>query len=301
VRIVSLLPSATELVCALGAAAELVGRSAECDYPPTVQRLPVVMRARTPDSERSSSEIDQRVRTVRTRGESLYELDVPQLRALRPDVLLTQDLCGVCSVTGAEVERACAEAGVEPRIVSLSPRTLQEVWDSVESVGRAIDRAAEASRLSDGLRHRCTSRVGSPTFRAMVLEWLDPPILAGLWVPEMLAAAGAIPLGPATGEPGHRTTWSGLANLGADLVVVSPCSFRVERIVSELRQGTIAASLARVAPLARIHLADEAYFSRPGPRLADGVELVRALQRGEHGPFPMPVGRLDAVVGPVAA
>jgi len=134
-----LLPSATEIVCALGHAADLVGRSAECDHPAEVRSLPVVMSARHWDPDTSSAVIDARVRTARGRGESLYSLDVALLRELRPDVLLTQDLCGVCSVTGSEVDAACAEAGIRPSVVSLTPRSLDEVWNSIETVGVALE------------------------------------------------------------------------------------------------------------------------------------------------------------------
>ncbi|EQD46871.1 substrate-binding protein of ABC transporter, partial [mine drainage metagenome] len=132
-RVVSVLPSATEIVFALGRGHELVGRSAECDYPAEVRSRPVVMHPRTLDSLAASGEIDARVTAARARGESLYRLDVDRLRELRPDLLLTQDLCGVCSVTGDEVERACRDAGVHPAIVSLTPRRLEEVWASVET------------------------------------------------------------------------------------------------------------------------------------------------------------------------
>lgn len=300
-RIVSLLPSATEIVCALGARNELLGRSAECDHPADVAGVPVVMTPRTVDGDRSSAEIDRRVRRVRAAGESLYELDLELLRRLRPDVLLTQDLCGVCSVTEEEVAEACRRAGVEPRIVSLSPRTLEEVWSSVETVGRAIGRAEEGLRLATELRRRSPPPPASTSARVAVVEWLDPPIVAGLWTPSMVRAAGGTPLGPAPGEVGLRTSWAHVASWSPDLVVLSPCSFPVARTLSELRDRKLAAEVARAVPPEKVYLADEAYFSRPGPRLADGVELLRALLARRTGPFPMAVARWDSVVGTVAA
>ncbi len=137
-RVVSLLPSATEIVFALGHGSELVGRSVDCDFPDAALALPVVMHPRDWDSDAPSIVIDERVRRTRSRGESLYELDVDRLRQLRPDLLLTQDLCGVCSVTEREVREACQLAGVRPEVVSLMPRTLEDVWRSVEVVGRAL-------------------------------------------------------------------------------------------------------------------------------------------------------------------
>jgi iron complex transport system substrate-binding protein len=292
VRIASVLPSATEIVCALGARQEIVARSAECDYPPEVASVPVVMRARTLDGGRSSAEIDARVRATRGRGESLYFLDTDLLRSTRPEVLLTQDLCGVCSVTEAEVAEACAQAGVNPAVVSLTPRTLAEVWATFGVVGRAIGRLGEALRLTDLTRERLPQLTSPPgVTRVAIVEWMDPPILAGLWTPDIVSFAGGTPLGPASGEPGRRTTWEELARLAPDLLVVSPCSFSVARTLRELRSGAIADHLRRVrAPLGTF-VADEAYFSRPGPRLADGVDLVRALLRRSSPPSPMPVVR----------
>jgi iron complex transport system substrate-binding protein len=280
VRIVSVLPSATEIVCALGAREELVARSAECDYPPDVADLPVVMRARTPDDGRSSGEIDARVNAVRGRGESLYELDVGVLRAARPDLLLTQDLCGVCSITGDEVTQGCRAAGVRPRILSLSPRTLDEVWTTFEVVGSAIGRAGAGQRLASSARRSCTHHPTSSAPRVAVVEWLDPPILAGLWAPEMVRVAGGTPLGPAAGEPGGRTTWRELAALRPDVLLLSPCSFSVERTLLELADPSIARRIAETAPGQGTFVADESFFSRPGPRLVDGVDLVRTIVDG---------------------
>ncbi len=297
-----MLPSATEIVCALGAGADLVGRSAECDYPPAVRALPVVMRPRTLDAARPSDEIDRRVRTARAAGESLYDLELDQLRRLRPDVLLTQDLCGVCSVTEAEVTAACAAAGIAPTVVSLTPRTLADVWASVETVGRAIGRTERARRLARSLAARAGERATGPPARVAVVEWLDPPILAGLWTPRMVRAAGATPVGPEEGAPGERVTWPQIAARRPELIVLSPCSFDLARTGRELAAPALAARVARAAARSRIVLADEAYFSRPGPRLADGIELLRALRVGRtEGPFPMPVRPYAAPAEEVSA
>ncbi len=299
-RIVSVLPSASEIVCALGARAELVGRSAECDYPADVLELPVVMRPRTLDADRPSAEIDQRVRSARSAGESLYELDVPLLRRLRPDVLLTQDLCGVCSVTGEEVARACAEADVHPEIVALTPRTLDEVWASVETVGAAIGRADLGRRRAAELRQRARPSGSPPRSSVAVVEWLDPPILAGLWTPSMIVAAGGVALGPSGGDVGHRTTWEAIAELRPELLVLSPCSFPVDRTLAELRRSALTGAVVRSVVDGRAYVADEAYFSRPGPRLAHGVELLRGLLADAEGPFPMPVRSLEPDAGVLA-
>jgi iron complex transport system substrate-binding protein len=294
VRIVSVLPSATETVAALGHRRDLVGRSSECDVPADVRRLPVVMRSRTLDGDRPSSEIDARVRAVRSTNTSLYELDVPQLARLRPDLILTQDLCGVCSVTDAEVTAGCRSAGIDPRIVSLTPRTLAEVADSIETIGAEIGARDAARRLADPLRKRPVPAAPSrrPP-RVAVVEWIDPPILAGLWVPEMIERAGGTPVGPPPGGVGERTRWPAIARGKPDLVVVSPCSFSVERTVRELSSSSLGDRLLEIGASRGVWVADEAYFSRPGPRLADGIAVLRALL-GPGGPDrPMAIQRWD--------
>jgi iron complex transport system substrate-binding protein len=291
-RVISVLPSATEIVDALGHGSELVGRSSECDFPSEVRNLPVVMRPRTWDADRPSREIDERVRRARTRKESLYELDVDLLRELKPDLLLTQNLCGVCSVTEEEVAAACARAGVRPRVVSLAPTNLPQVWDSVETVGEALGDADSGEELARSLRSR--TRPGPSTGRTVaVVEWLDPPILAGLWTPDLVSAAGGAPVGPASSEPGARTTWPELASAPPDLLVVSPCNFSVARSKHELENDpALLAAVRSVRSPLGVFVADEAYFSRPGPRLAAGAELIRTLLEGGKPQGPMPVESL---------
>lgn len=291
-RVVSVLPSATEIVHALGHGAELVGRSAECDYPPEVARLPVVMRPRTLDADRPSREIDHRVRDARARGESLYALDVDLLAKLGPDLLLTQDLCGVCSVTEEEVRSACAQANVAPHVLSLQPHRLEEVWSSIGEVAAAFEDRPAGEALLARIRSE-TRIVASPADRrrVAVVEWLDPPILAGLWTPDIIRAAGGVPVGPRPGEPGERTTWEALAREAIDLLVLSPCSFGVNRTSRELADPALRHALGRLSPPDGTYLADEAYFSRPGPRLAAGIRLISELLRGSLRAPPMPVSR----------
>jgi iron complex transport system substrate-binding protein len=293
-RVISVLPSATEIVDALGHGSELVARSSECDFPSEVRNLPVVMRPRTWDADRPTGEIDERVRRARARNESLYELDLALLRELRPDLLLTQNLCSVCSVTEEEVASACSLAGVSPRVVSLAPTNLSEVWDSVETVGQALGDPVGGKGLARSLRDRTRSPPSTGRTVAVV-EWLDPPILAGLWTPDLVVAAGGAPVGPRSSEPGARTTWPELARRSPDLLVVSPCSFSVARSNRELRDDPgLLAAVRSVRPPLGIFVADEAYFSRPGPRLAAGVELIRTLLEGGRPRGPMPVESLSS-------
>ncbi|MCI4334901.1 MAG: cobalamin-binding protein [Thermoplasmata archaeon] len=293
-RTVSLLPSATEVVARLGRFEDLVGRSEECDYPPEVRALPAVMRARVLDGEDRSEVIDDRVRRTRAAGQSLYELDLPLLRSLRPELLLTQDLCGVCSVTEEEVRAACAGAGIAPQILSLSPRNLSEVVDTVRVIGAALgvapDAEREVARLTEEFRADAPRTGERPT--VAVVEWLDPPILAGLWVPEMISCAGARTWrGPEPGETAIRTSWEALAADPPDHLVLSPCSFSLERTRAELARPPIA---AQVAPLLarEAWIADEAHFSRPGPRLAEGLSLLRAILSGDPPSSALPVEKL---------
>jgi iron complex transport system substrate-binding protein len=301
-RVVSVLPSATEIVYALGHGSELVGRSAECDFPTDAQGLPVVMRPRTLDSDRPSREIDRRVREARGRGESLYELDIDLLHLLAPDLLLTQDLCSVCSVTESEVAEALTRAGVAPRVVSLSPRTLGEVWATFGTIADALRDPEAGARLSTAVHQRTAfpSRTGAAP-RVAVVEWVDPPILAGLWTPDIVRGAGGLPIGPASGAPSATTSWEELAEERPDLVVVSPCSFTVPRTLSELAQPEVRRGVARLTPALGIYVADEAYFSRPGPRLAEGIRLVRDLLRELPPERPMPVERWASPSGEVVA
>jgi iron complex transport system substrate-binding protein len=290
VRVVSVLPSATEIVCALGQRGSLVGRSEECDFPLDVRSVPVVMRARTLDRDRPSGEIDARVRASLAEGQSLYTLDIPLLECLQPELLLTQDLCRVCSVTEDEVAGACERAGVRPQVVSLSPRSLNEVWQSVETIANALGCGSDGARLADALRRRAAPR-GGRAGRVAVLEWIDPPIESGLWTPEMVALAGAESWSARAGSQAVPCTWDALEVDPPDLAIVSPCSFSIDRSIRELQEGTLGARLAHWKLPFGVWVADESYFSRPGPRLADGIDLVDRLVRGRIPSSGAPVVR----------
>jgi iron complex transport system substrate-binding protein len=297
-RIVSLLPSATEIVFRLGAGPCLVGRSEDCDFPPEVRARPVVMRARTFDSEAASATIDARVQGSRGRGESLYTLDLELLRRLQPDVILTQDLCGVCSVTEAEVIGACDRAGVQPTIISASPRRLEDVQRSIIDIGDAIGRGAEARQLVGELGFGPASPSVDTGARVVVAEWVDPLILAGLWVPDMIRQARGQVVGPPAGSPGQRSSWRDLRSMDVDLVIISPCSFDVPRTRRELAQTELRRK-DYLLPALGVWVADEAFFSRPGPRLAAGIELLKRLVGGRSvDDLPMDAERWQAEDAP---
>ena len=284
-RVVSVLPSATEIVCAVGAGPELVGRSEECDFPPMVRALPVVMRARTLDGGAPSIDIDARVTQALAATTSLYQLDVEVLAALSPDLLLTQDLCRVCSVTDDEVVAACRAAGVTPTILSLAPTRADEVWASVATVAQAVGHPRDGAALAESLRRRVperTARATDPT--VLVLEWIDPPIESGLWTPDLVRSAGGRSWSAVPGGEAVRLDWAAVERTPPDLLVVSPCAFSVDRSIRELSTSAVGARLARLGCARGVWVADEAYFSRPGPRLAEGRELISDLLTGAASP-----------------
>ncbi|MCI4320792.1 MAG: cobalamin-binding protein [Thermoplasmata archaeon] len=232
------------------------------------------------------------MRGTRGAGESLYELDIPALARLQPDLVLTQDLCGVCSVTEAEVEAACEAAGIRPKVLSLSPRTLPEVAETIESIGAAIGQRARAEEMARAMLAETAPSIGRPA-RVAIVEWLDPPILAGLWAADMVRSAGGVSIGPAEGRVGERTTWSSIRAREPELLVLAPCSFSVERSVRELARSPLGDELlARQVPRGT-WLVDEGYFSRPGPRLVEGIRVLRSLLGVSRDDRPMAIQRWD--------
>lgn len=274
-RIVSFLPAGTEIVHALGAGDELIGRSHECDYPASVTDLPVVSRPALHLDGASPEEIDTAVAERMETGASMYEIDEVLLRDLRPDVIVTQNLCRVCAPSGNELSRAVRDFDVKPVILFLTPRNIAEIERNILDVGTAIGRGDEARALvqrnRDSIARVQQSVAGAPQRRVVFLEWTDPPFCGGHWVPEMIDIAGGYdPLGRA-GEDSVRISWDDVANASPEMVVVSPCGYRLEDSVN----------LARTLPIdldARVVAVDaNAYFARPGPRFAEGIELLAHL------------------------
>lgn len=287
VRIVSLLPSATEIVFALGLGGALVGVTDECDHPPEARSKPAVSRAAL-SGGLSAAEVDREVRERMARGEPLYSLDTELIRELRPDLILAQDLCRVCAVPSGHVEAALETLGGTAAVLSLDPSTLDDVLSSIGEVGRAAGAVGRASAVERALRARIAevrSRVGglAPP-RVLALEWSDPPFTGGHWVPGMIEAAGGESLLARAGEPSRETSWSEVGAAAPEVVVFMPCGYGLARAVDEGRALT---ALPALAPAARMYAVDAtSYFSRPGPRLVDGVE---ALAWALHpSPFPEP-------------
>jgi iron complex transport system substrate-binding protein len=271
-RIVSFLPAGTEMVHALGGGSELVGRSHECDYPTSVTSLPVVSRPALDLDGASADAIDAAVARQMASGDTLYTIDEVLLRELRPDVILTQNLCRVCAPSGDELTRAVRKFSVRPEVLFLTPRSISEIEDNVLEVGRAIGRSHEADALVRS-NHERLARLGDalesvPRRRVVFLEWTDPLFSGGHWVPEMISLAGGQdPLGR-PGEDSVRMDWDDVVAAKPELIIVSPCGYRLEQSVDLARN-------MRPMPGVEVYAVDaNAYFARPGPRVVEGVELL---------------------------
>jgi iron complex transport system substrate-binding protein len=274
VRICSLLPSATEIVGRLGLADRLVGVSAECNWPPEVRRLPIVTSARVDSASLTSAQIDAAVRDAIADGTPLYAIDAGLLEELRPDVIVTQDLCAVCAVSSGDVSTL---SPTDARIVSLDPRTLEEIAYSVEQLGHELDAPETAREIAQGFRAAIRAVellvAGLPRRRVFVAEWLDPPFAAGHWVPEMVAAAGGEEVLGRPGEPSFPTTWDDVRKAAPDLIVVAPCGFDADRAARE--------ASALELPAEAIAVDADSYYSRPSPSVAEGIRQLAFILHPE--------------------
>ena len=288
-RILSLLPSATEIVYALGLEAHLVGVTDECDWPPQARTVRVVSRSALPATTQPA-EIDRLVSASIGGGQPLYWLDTDAIGDLRPDLVLTQDLCAVCAVPSGQVTQALDVLGCQAEVVSLDPSSLDEVLDGVLQVGKAAGVQQRAHEVVAGLRERLAgiqaAVEGLERPRVFALEWGDPPFNGGHWVPEMLQVAGAEAVLACAGAPSVRVTWAQIAAAAPQVVVFMPCGYDLRAAVDEARRTLLARpELAGVEAIVAVDAS--AYCSRPGPRLVDGVEiLAAALHPGELPPPP---------------
>ncbi len=283
-RVVTLLPAATEMVMALGGSERLVGVSHECDYPPAVTRLPRLTT--TPlDASASSTVIDAEVRRLREMGKPVIAVDAEALARLAPDLLITQGLCEVCAVADGEIHQLAALLHPAPAVLSLSARTLPGIWEDIRNVGEALDLRDEAEELVAGLHDRMSRLGGLPnTPRVVCVEWLEPLYLAGHWVPELVAAAGGVDVGATPGSHSAVSEWTSVAALRPDLIVIMLCGFDVARARVEL-ETLESAGAKRVFTRAPVWILDgNAYTSRPGPRVVDGAERLRAAMMGNTMP-----------------
>ena len=270
-RIVSLLPSATEIVCALGLEGRLVGISHSCDYPATITSRPRLSRPRASLEGLSSGEIDAAIRTALRDYGSVYDIDVEQLTALKPDLVLTQGICDVCAVPERQVLDSVAGA----RVLTLDAHDLEAILASIHDVGCATGVPERAERLIAEMRDRISAVqvqiAGKPRPRVLALEWLDPPYVPGHWVPELVAAAGGELLAGTARRPSYRMEWADLQGLEPDVLLVMPCGFNLQ----ETQREAVRQKQHLRAVGGRVQLLDaSAYFSRSGPRVVDGLEIL---------------------------
>lgn len=287
-RIISLLPSATEIVCALGAADSLVGISHECDFPPAIRDRPVLTRS-TIDSTATSRAIDTAVRAVIANALSVYAVDADRLAQLAPDVIVTQDLCEVCAVSLDDVRAAVARIAQrdDVRIVSLRPTRLADVLGDLERVAAGIDAVERGAAVRAELERRIAAigrRAGALASRPRVvsIEWIDPLMIGGTWMPEIIELAGGLAVGVPAGAPAPTIAPGDLAALAPDVVVIKPCGFTLARALEECAviERNVLGALSRRA---RVYATDgNAYFNRPGPRLVESLEIMAACVHPER-------------------
>ena len=290
-RIVSFLPSATEIACALGLADSIVGITHECDYPPEIKSKPVVVRNALPIETMTQSEIDRAVAERMRSGQSLYQIDEEQLKRLAPDLILTQDLCQVCAPSGNEVSQVLKALPHTPQILWLTPQSLSEIFDNVRELGAATGRTAEGERLiasCDERLARLRQLTAHVTDRPRVfcMEWLDPVYASGHWVPELVKLAGGIDeLGRERGES-VRVSWDDVVAWNPEVLVIMPCGFNLQQTMQQIWSvfsRYASAFQHRFFELAavknhRVYAVDaNSYFARPGPRVVEGAELLARL------------------------
>ncbi|MBX3320309.1 MAG: cobalamin-binding protein [Nitrospira sp.] len=296
-RICSLVPGATEVIASLGLADQLVGVSHECDFPPSIRQVPVMIESVVETHRTTSVAIDQQVKELVASGHRLYRLNEMAFHQARPDVILTQDLCHVCAVTPDQLTRAIESLPLQPAIFTMNPTTLGDMIHDIERIAVAVDRPENGEALTKELRHRVdrikrknSNRQSRP--RVACLEWLDPLYVAGHWVPEMLDLAGGYDVLGSSDGPSRETTWQEVEAAHPDIVILMPCGFSVDRTINELRLSGSAQKTWRRAceRWPNLYVVDAAsYFSRPGPRLVDGVELLDSILH------PHPDHRIDPV------
>ncbi|HKG96798.1 MAG TPA: ABC transporter substrate-binding protein [Pyrinomonadaceae bacterium] len=286
-RIVSFLPSATEMACALGLAESIVGITHECDYPPEIKSKPVVVRNVLPLEKMSQSEIDRAVAERIRDGQSLYQIDEQLLCELAPDLILTQNLCQVCAPSGNEVSQVIKALPKAPQILWLTPHSLSEIFENVRELGAATDRTAEAEALVNDCHARLEllaerTRAISHKPRVFCMEWLDPVYASGHWVPELVKIAGGIDeLGRERGES-VRVSWDEITAWAPEVLVIMPCGFDLQQTMKQVWSvfGYHSSPFFDLPAVrnGRVYAVDaNSYFARPGPRVVEGAELLAQL------------------------
>jgi iron complex transport system substrate-binding protein len=287
-RIVSLIPSATEMLFALGLGSDLIAVTHECDYPEAALELPRVTRDMLPPGL-TAAEIDVAVKARTLAGESIYELDTEMLHDLGPDLIVTQALCSVCAVSYDDVRAVAQEIDTRPEVISLDPHTVGEVLGDARTLARATDsRDAAVELVNDAAARidkvRLAVRGARRRPRVVALEWLDPPFAAGHWTPQLIQYAGGEDVLGFAGEPSAQRSWEEVAASEPDLVIVMPCGYDVEIAHREAEMHRDQLAALGAGEVVAVDAA--AYFSRPGPRIVDGLELLASILHPELAPEP---------------
>ena len=288
-RICSLVPGATEIVFALGLGDQVVGVTHECDWPHEATTRPAVTAALIESDRLSSAEIDHAVSSAVGNGRPLYAIDEDTWSEIDADVVLVQELCDVCAVSRDDVQRVTSARALDVEVVDVSPTTLAGVLATITALGTRLGAEAAADELTGGMRARlrrveAALAENNTVPRVFVCEWLDPPFAAGHWVPDMVAVAGGQDVATRPGEPSRRLSWPDVAGLDPDVVVLAPCGFDLARTLTETDPDALRRELGETSARreGNVFAVDaNAYFSRPGPRLVDGVELLAHLLHPE--------------------
>ncbi|MHB8512645.1 MAG: cobalamin-binding protein [Actinomycetota bacterium] len=284
-RIVSLLPSATDIVCSLGLRDSLVGRTHECDWPPGIADVPVMTRDTLDTQHMRSAEIDSEINAAVHSGSSIYRLDQDALSAAKPDLIITQELCDVCAVSYSEVTAAARVMECGPTVLSLEPRSIDEILDNVRVVAShtGSDPKAIIDEANERLDRVRKAVAGTEPVRTVCVEWLDPPYEAGHWVPEQVSIAGGIEIFDRLGVPSRRTTWEAVLEARPESMVMMPCGFSMERTIAELDRIELPDLWNEIeaVKLGNVWIVNgPAYFNRPGPRVIRGVEILAHVLHG---------------------
>ena len=288
------MPSATEILFALGLGDSVVGVTHECDFPPEAAKKPPLIRPRI-DPQALPAVIDRQVTELVSRGESLYSVDAELLASLAPDLIITQDLCHVCAASPDDLATALARFSKRPKILSLTPHSLADVWDDIRKIGEATGRRRDAQGLAITLQQKVAAiemRVANaPRPGVLCLEWMDPFYIAGHWVPEMIVKAGGVDVLGRAGEPSFRATAEQIAETAAEIVLVMPCGYSSRRAAAEFSFNDLPSNWDTLPAIRdrRVFAVDaNSYCSRPGPRLSDGVELLAHLFHPQSVPQSVP-------------
>lgn len=283
-RVISLLPAATEAIFALGKKDCLVGVSHECDFPPEATNIPVVTRPRFHDTG-SSREIDARVRSALEHGEAMYELDVALVRALAPDLIVAQDQCQVCALPAQQLDRLQGQFGLHFARLELHAHDLEGIWEDLRRLAIALGAGQDGEDWVASLIHEVElvrERAARTRYRpaTLCLEWLDPPMVAGNWMPELVDIAGGRPLLARRGEPSRMVSWESIVEAAPEVLILAPCGFAIDRTLQELPYLRLQPAWARLPAVRnrRVYIIDgKAYANRPGPRIVTSVQILAAL------------------------